>query len=61
MYVAIVSRKDGTLIAGAAMSQRADCVLLNKGPHILATIKMLDNILRRMQDHSTRNRRSSGN
>jgi pyruvate kinase len=51
MYVAIVSRKDGTLIAGAAMSQRADCVLLNKGPHILARIKMLDNILRRMQDH----------
>ena len=33
------------------MSQHADCVLLNKGPHILATIKMLDNILRRMQDH----------
>ncbi len=33
------------------MSQRADCVMLNKGPHILAAIKMLDNILRRMQDH----------
>jgi pyruvate kinase len=33
------------------MSQRADCVMLNKGPHILAAIRMLDNILRRMQNH----------
>jgi len=38
-------------ITDAAMSQRADCVMLNKGPHILAAIKMLDDILRRMQDH----------
>lgn len=38
-------------ITDAAMSQRADCVMLNKGPHILAAIQMLDNILRRMQDH----------
>jgi len=38
-------------ITDAAMSQRADCVMLNKGPHILATINMLDNILRRMQGH----------
>lgn len=38
-------------ITDAAMSQRADCVMLNKGPHILATIRMLDNILRRMQNH----------
>lgn len=38
-------------ITDAAMSQRADCVMLNKGPHIIAAIKMLDNILRRMQDH----------
>jgi len=38
-------------ITDAAMSQRADCVMLNKGPHIVAAIKMLDNILRRMQNH----------
>jgi pyruvate kinase len=25
--------------------------MLNKGPHILAAIRMLDNILRRMQKH----------
>lgn len=38
-------------ISDAAMSQRADCVMLNKGAHILAAIRMLDNILRRMQGH----------
>lgn len=38
-------------ITDAAMSQRADCVMLNKGPYILAAIDMLDNILRRMQGH----------
>ena len=36
-------------VSDAAMSQRADCVMLNKGPHILAAIRMLDDILRRMQ------------
>lgn len=38
-------------ISDAALSQRADCVMLNKGPHILAAIRMLDNVLRRMQGH----------
>ena len=38
-------------ISDAAMAQRADCVMLNKGPHILAAIRMLDDILRRMQKH----------
>lgn len=38
-------------ISDAAMSQRADCVMLNKGPHILSAIRMLDDILRRMQAH----------
>jgi len=38
-------------ISDAALSQRADCVMLNKGPHIIAAIRMLDNILRRMQGH----------
>ena len=36
-------------ITDAAESQQADCVMLNKGPHILATIRTLDSILRRMQ------------
>jgi pyruvate kinase len=38
-------------VSDAALSQRADCVMLNKGPHILVAISMLDNILRRMQGH----------
>jgi pyruvate kinase len=37
-------------ITDAAESQRADCVMLNKGPHILAAIRTLDNILQRMQN-----------
>lgn len=44
-------------ITDAAQSQRADCVMLNKGPHILAAIRTLDSILRRMQ--SLRSRKTS--
>ena len=42
-------------ITDAAQSQRADCVMLNKGPHILAAIRTLDSILRRMQKLHSRN------
>jgi pyruvate kinase len=42
-------------ITDAAQSQRADCVMLNKGPHILAAIRTLDSILRRMQALNDRN------
>jgi len=38
-------------ITDAAMSQRADCVMLNKGPRILEAIHTLDRILRKMQRH----------
>ncbi|MGV3503496.1 MAG: pyruvate kinase [Adhaeribacter sp.] len=38
-------------ITDAAMAQRADCVMLNKGPYVLKAIEMLDDILRRMQEH----------
>ena len=36
-------------ITDAAMAQRAECVMLNKGPHILEAIQMLDDIIRLMQ------------
>lgn len=36
-------------ITDAAASQRAECVMLNKGMHIKKTIKLLDRILRKMQ------------
>ncbi|HUO44378.1 MAG TPA: pyruvate kinase [Burkholderiales bacterium] len=38
-------------ITDAAMSERAECVMLNKGPHIIEAIEVLDSILRRMQSH----------
>jgi len=36
-------------ITDAALAQRAECVMLNKGPFITKAVKMLDKILRRMQ------------
>ncbi len=36
-------------ITDAAMAQRAECVMLNKGAYIDKAVKMLDKILRRMQ------------
>ncbi len=36
-------------ITDAAMAQRAECVMLNKGYYITKAVKMLDKILRRMQ------------
>ncbi len=36
-------------ITDAAMAQRAECVMLNKGAYIEKSVKMLDMILRRMQ------------
>ncbi|HVN63620.1 MAG TPA: pyruvate kinase [Candidatus Binataceae bacterium] len=41
-------------ITDAAMGERAECVMLNKGPHIVAAVTALDDILRRMQDHQSK-------
>jgi pyruvate kinase len=41
-------------ITDAAMAVRAECVMLNKGPYILNTIRALDDILRRMQEHQSK-------
>jgi pyruvate kinase len=38
-------------ITDAAMSQRAECVMLNKGEHVLETVRILDDILKRMEAH----------
>jgi pyruvate kinase len=43
-------------ITDAAMGERADCVMLNKGAHILAAMRTLDDILRRMQEHQSKKR-----
>jgi pyruvate kinase len=41
-------------ITDAAMGDRAECVMLNKGPHILEAVRTLDDILRRMQAHQSK-------
>ncbi|ATG46370.1 pyruvate kinase [Celeribacter ethanolicus] len=38
----------------AAMAQRADCVMLNKGPYVVETIRFLSRILGRMDRHMTK-------
>ena len=43
-------------ITDAAMGGRAECVMLNKGPHILEAMHTLDDILRRMQSHQSKKR-----
>jgi pyruvate kinase len=43
-------------ITDAAMGERAECVMLNKGPHIVEAIRVLDNILQRMGDHQNKKR-----
>jgi pyruvate kinase len=43
-------------ITDAAMGERAECVMLNKGPHILEAMRTLDDVLRRMQTHHAKKR-----
>jgi len=43
-------------ITDAAMGERAECVMLNKGPHILDAMRTLDDILQRMQTHQSKKR-----
>jgi pyruvate kinase len=43
-------------VTDAAMGERAECVMLNKGPHIAEAISALDSILSRVQDHQDKKR-----
>jgi pyruvate kinase len=43
-------------ITDAAMGERAECVMLNKGSHILEALRVLDDILRRMEGHQSKKR-----
>jgi pyruvate kinase len=43
-------------ITDAAMGERAECVMLNKGAHIAAAMRTLDDILQRMQAHQDKKR-----
>jgi pyruvate kinase len=43
-------------ITDAAMGERAECVMLGKGPHIVDAVRVLDDILRRMEPHQYKKR-----
>jgi len=43
-------------ITDAAMGGRAECIMLNKGPHIVEAVQALDRILRRMEPHQNKKR-----
>jgi hypothetical protein len=43
-------------ITDAAMADRAECVMLNKGPYVVQAVRVLDDILSRMQEHQRKKR-----
>jgi len=38
------------------MGERAECVMLNKGPYVVDAVRALDDILRRMENHQRKKR-----
>jgi pyruvate kinase len=43
-------------VTDAAMAVRAECVMLNKGPYVAEAVRVLDDILRRMEEHQYKKR-----
>jgi pyruvate kinase len=43
-------------VSDAAMSVRAECVMLNKGPYIVETVQFLGDVLHRMAAHQSKKR-----
>ena len=43
-------------ITDAAMGERAECVMLNKGPYAVTAVRVFADILRRMQAHQEKKR-----
>jgi pyruvate kinase len=43
-------------VTDAAMGVRAECVMLNKGEHVLEAVRFLDHVLHSMQAHQTKKR-----
>lgn len=54
--VAKEGRPSRAEITDAAAATRAECVMLNKGPHVVAAVSMLDDILTRMTGHQHKKR-----
>lgn len=43
-------------VTDAAMAGRAECVMLNKGPHVAEAVRFLADVLRRMRQHQSKKR-----
>jgi pyruvate kinase len=43
-------------VSDAAMSVEAECVMLNKGPYVVDTVRFLSGVLERMSEHSSKRR-----
>ena len=43
-------------VTDASVGVQAECVMLDKGPHIAATTRFLGNVLERMQEHRVKKR-----
>lgn len=43
-------------VTDAAMSMRAECVMLNRGPHVAAAVRMLVDIIHKMEMHQYKKR-----
>jgi pyruvate kinase len=54
--LAKTGRPSRSEITDAAMSERAECVMLNKGPYIVDAMLTLHDILHRMTEHQTKKR-----
>jgi pyruvate kinase len=54
--LARTGRPSRSEITDAAMSERAECVMLNKGPYIVDAILTLHDILHRMTEHQSKKR-----
>lgn len=54
--LARTGRPSRSEITDAAMSERAECVMLNKGPHVVEAMLTLHDILHRMAEHQSKKR-----
>lgn len=54
--LAKMGRPSRAEVTDAAMSGRAECVMLNKGPHIVEGLRFLDHVLHRMQRNQQKKR-----
>ena len=50
-HLARTGRPSRAEVTDAAMAQRAECVMLNKGPYVGQAITVLEDILQRMSGH----------